>query len=71
MKPANANSGILCSESQTSWGTAVTTLASAAPAPIDTRAAGSAQHTSVLNELRIVRTSRTIFRKFIISVAQQ
>jgi hypothetical protein len=64
--PANANNGILCSDSQTSCGTAVTMLARATPAPIDTSAAGSAQHMSVLNELTIVSISRIIVRKFII-----
>src|SRR5215471_7427398 len=66
MTPENANNGFLCSESQTSCGTAAITLASAAPAPIDVSNAGIAQQSKVLNELRIVSASRTMVRSFMI-----
>ncbi len=57
--PAAVKSPTLCSTSHTSCGTAPTREASAAPAPIATSAAGSAQHTWVP---RLVKTETD--RKF-------
>jgi len=70
MTPAKANKGILCSEIQTSCGTAVTKLASATPAPSETSNAGRAQQSKVVNELMTVRISKTIVRTFMISLEQ-
>jgi hypothetical protein len=47
MAAATANRASLCSDSQTSCGTAPTSAVSAAPAPSATSAAGSAQQISV------------------------
>ena len=57
MQPAKTKSGILCSEIQTNWGTAVTRLTMTAPAPSETSKAGNAQHSRVPSELNRVSVS--------------
>ena len=64
MAPAKTNSRSLCSDIQTSCGTALTRLAMTAPAPIETSSAGSAQHKSVPSELNRVTVWSALFFKF-------
>lgn len=54
-EPATMKTNVLCSEIQINWGTVLTVAATAAPIPIDTNKAGSAQQINVLNEVKSVR----------------
>jgi hypothetical protein len=60
--PATPNTNSLCSLSQMSCGTAVTSPASAAPAPSATRTAGNTQHTRVAELVRSAAANRAALR---------